>query len=64
MSGKVDEIEKKAMDVGYVAEQVIKAIVWKQNEVMVAPIHHRLGLWIRLFLPDLYFFLMSRRVNS
>ena len=49
------------MDVHYVADQVTKAIVMKQNEVMIAPFHHKLALWLRLILPDVYFHLMSRR---
>lgn len=48
----------------WVAERVVQAMESGQQEVVLAPLHHRLALLLRVLLPSLYFWLMARRAGK
>ncbi len=45
----------------YIAHKIIRAIVDKKNETLIAVPLHRLAIWLRFFWPDLFFYFMYRR---
>ena len=47
-----------------VAERIVQAIERKEGEVTIAPIHHRMAIWVRCISPALYFWIMSKRVKN
>ncbi|XP_076816932.1 dehydrogenase/reductase SDR family protein 7-like [Clavelina lepadiformis] len=61
--GKLDETTAKGLHPDVIAKFVVQSVILKKKEIMVAPFHHKLVVWIRLICPNLYFWLMKKRAN-
>merc|ERR1739838_197724 len=61
VAGKADENNERGMDVDVVADLIVQAIIKQHNEVNIAPIHHKIAMFIRLVSPDLYFWIIKKR---
>jgi dehydrogenase/reductase SDR family protein 7B len=59
-----DENQKNGFSTQHVAWEIIDAIVARKKEVIVAILLHRLAIWIRFFLPTLYFKIMASRARK
>lgn len=62
--GSMDKTTESGMDPVYVAEQILSAIIWQKDDVILAPLLHKLVIFIRTFIPTLYFKIMSMRAKS
>ncbi len=51
-------------DAGYVADAVLRSIVNGDREVIVSVWLHRLVIWLRFFMPQVYFWVMAKRAKS
>lgn len=45
----------------YVANVIIDGIYDKKKELFISVLLHRVAVWIRFFLPNLYHYLMYKR---
>jgi len=61
VSGK-SEVEK-GMTSDEVACRIIDAIAENKNEILVAPVQNYIAVYIRAFLPNMYFFLIKKRAK-
>ena len=61
VAGKADENNERGMDVDVVADLIVQAVIKQHNEVNIAPIHHKIAMFIRLVSPDLYFWIIKKR---
>jgi len=62
--GEMDPSTEKGYSAAWVAEKVLEAVQSDQQEVVLAPIHHRLAILLRAILPSFYFYLMARRAKA
>jgi len=62
--GKLDQTTQQGYSVEYVGKEVIRSILNKDNELVLAPLHHRLVILLRALLPSLYFYIMQKRANK
>jgi len=62
--GEMDPSTEKGYSAAWVAEKVLEAVQTGQQEVVLAPLHHRLAILLRAILPSLYFYLMARRAKA
>lgn len=62
--GVMDETQARGMSAEHVAQRILNAIACRENEVLVAPLVHRIAVYLRNILPDLYFRIMLARANK
>jgi len=62
--GVMDPSTEKGYSAAWVAERVLEAMQRGDQEVVLAPLHHRLAILLRALCPSLYFYLMSRRAKK
>jgi len=62
--GVMDQSTEKGYSAAWVAERVLEAIQRGNQEVVLAPLHHRLAILLRALCPSLYFYLMTRRAKK
>lgn len=60
----LDDTTASGYPAPYVANQIFWAIVDRKKEMVIAPFHHRLVIYIRTLFPWLYFFIMRLRARS
>lgn len=60
----MDETQARGMSAEHVAQRILNAIACRENEVLVAPLVHRIAVYLRNILPDLYFRIMLARANK
>lgn len=58
---KDDENQAKGMNPVVAAERIYTALVNRQTELVLAPLHHRFAIFIRWLSPTLFFWLNYRR---
>ncbi|VDM40083.1 unnamed protein product [Toxocara canis] len=58
---KDDEDQAKGLSPIKAAELIYRALVNRQTELILAPLHHRIGIFLRWFSPNLFFWLNYRR---
>ncbi|OZC09302.1 hypothetical protein X798_03643 [Onchocerca flexuosa] len=56
-----DPNQAKGITPNYAAECIIKALVNRNTELILAPLSHRLTIFLRWFCPTLLFYIMHRR---
>uniref|UniRef100_A0A8R1TQU3 Dehydrogenase/reductase SDR family protein 7-like n=1 Tax=Onchocerca volvulus TaxID=6282 RepID=A0A8R1TQU3_ONCVO len=56
-----DSNQAKGFTPNYAAECIIKALVNRNTELILAPLSHRLAIFLRWFCPTLLFYIMHRR---
>lgn len=62
--GATDATTKGGYSAGWVAARVVEAVRADRQELVLAPLHHRLAILLRALLPSLYFHLMARRAAT
>lgn len=62
--GQTDQTTEQGYSAAFVAEKTVKAIVQKQSEVIVASTLPKVAIFIRRFLPRLYFYIMAKRAKN
>lgn len=62
--GQTDPTTGNGMSAEHVAADIVQAILDDKKDVMVAPWHLRLTPYLRLLLPEVYFWAMSRRAEK
>lgn len=59
-----DDDHKKGYEPKYVAQVIIRSIINRDKEVFCSVLLHRLGVWLRFFFPNVYFWAMYRRAKE
>ena len=59
--GTEDENQKRGYAPDYAARRIVDALESRATELVLAPLLHRLVLVLRLFTPNLLFWLLHRR---
>lgn len=59
--GKQDTNQVKGYSPEYAAERIVKAAEARQTELLLAPFSARFSLFLRLFAPNLLWFILHRR---
>ena len=54
--GQLDKTTEQGYSVQYVAQQILEGIVKGKKELILAPLHVRLAIILRVLLPGLYFY--------
>lgn len=62
--GQKDENTENGYPASYVAEKTVKAVVQKQKEVVIATLLPKVAIFIRRFVPGLYFYIMTKRAKK
>ncbi|CAH1953588.1 unnamed protein product [Acanthoscelides obtectus] len=62
--GQMDATTEKGYKPEYVAEQIIKAVVEKKNEIVISTIIPKLAVFLRKYWPNIYFILMNQRAKK
>jgi dehydrogenase/reductase SDR family protein 7B len=57
----IEDNKSSAYEPDYVAERIIKAIEYRENDVIIAPILQHIAIWLRRFWPDGFFKMMVIR---
>jgi dehydrogenase/reductase SDR family protein 7B len=58
-----DALHEEGYSPQYVSWAIINAIIEKKNEVLVAVLFHKMGIWVRFFWPELFFWSMYLRAK-
>ena len=61
--GTMDANQERGYSVHYIAQNVINCLIRGDHQLILAPLYVRLAVLLRAFLPNLYFYLMSRRAE-
>ena len=59
--GQLDKTTEQGYSVQYVAQQILEGIGKGKKELILAPLHVRLAIILRVLLPGLYFYIMKRK---
>ncbi|XP_038064236.1 dehydrogenase/reductase SDR family protein 7-like [Patiria miniata] len=59
--GELDHAIATGMTTDYVVKEILAAMIRKQSDLVLGPVHHRLAIYLRVFSPWLYAWIMSRR---
>lgn len=62
--GQMDKATEQGQDPDIIAEEIIRAVVQKKKEMIIATFMPKLGVFLRKFLPSLYFYSMVQRARS
>ncbi|KAK4880359.1 hypothetical protein RN001_008505 [Aquatica leii] len=62
--GKMDSALSQGYDPNYIAEKTALAILRNRNEIVLAPLLHRIAAVIRSNVPSLYFLIMEYRAKN
>lgn len=62
--GMMDDTTMNGYSPQYVAQRILKAVLNGEREVVIAPLFHRMAIYIRTIIPSLYFYLMQRRAGG
>ncbi|CAF3643162.1 unnamed protein product [Rotaria sp. Silwood1] len=57
----IEDNKSSAYEPDYVAERIIKAIEYRENDVIIAPFQQYLAIWLRRFWPEGFFKVMVAR---
>nr|XP_022315214.1 dehydrogenase/reductase SDR family protein 7-like [Crassostrea virginica]XP_022315215.1 dehydrogenase/reductase SDR family protein 7-like [Crassostrea virginica]XP_022315217.1 dehydrogenase/reductase SDR family protein 7-like [Crassostrea virginica] len=61
---KTDSTTASGMKPTFVAHRILKAVKFKENDIVLAPLLHKLVIFIRTFIPSLFFLIMNHRAKS
>lgn len=62
--GVMDDTIASGMKSEYAATRILDAVTCHKNEVLLAPLVHRMAVYLRNIFPDLYFRIMLARANK
>lgn len=57
----IEDNKKSAYEPDYVAERIVKAIEYRENDIIIAPLQQHIAIWLRRFLPSVFFTIMIAR---
>ena len=57
----MDETTASGMEPAFVASQVVEAVQCHLNDVLLAPVFHRLAVYLKNIFPNLFATLMAKR---
>jgi len=58
---ELDKTQARGMSAEYVADCVVQTVCARDREVLIAPLLYRITVYLRNFLPNVYFRVMERR---
>ena len=61
---EMDSTTASGMKPTFVAHRILKAVKFKENDIVLAPILHKLVIFIRTCIPSLFFLIMNHRAKS
>ncbi|KRT83018.1 dehydrogenase [Oryctes borbonicus] len=61
--GQMDKSTEQGQSPSEIAEEIVKAVVQKKKEAILAELVPKMGVFLRKYLPDLYFYAMARRAK-
>lgn len=62
--GHMDPSIEQGYSSDYVAAKIVKALVEKRKEIVIATILPRIAIFLRKYLPSIYFYIMARRARK
>lgn len=62
--GQMDEATETGYSSEFAAEKIVKAVVEKKNEMVISTLLPKLAIFLRKYLPSLYFLVMARRAKK
>lgn len=62
--GQMDKTTESGYTSEYVADKIIKAVVNKSKEEIIAPLLPKLAILLRQYIPSMYFFIMAKRFEN
>lgn len=62
--GIMDPTTAAGYEPSYVADEILKMVVSKNNELLICPFSHKLGIFLRYFWPSLFFWAMTKRARN
>ncbi|CAG9825370.1 unnamed protein product [Phaedon cochleariae] len=62
--GKMDHTTETGYSSKFVAMQIIKAVAMKKNEVVISTLLPKMAIYLRKYLPTVYFYIMAQRAKK
>ncbi|CAG9854360.1 unnamed protein product [Phyllotreta striolata] len=62
--GQMDDSTKSGYTPEYVAKKIVKAVAQKKKEMIISSMLPKIAIFLRKYLPSLYFFAMARRAKK
>lgn len=62
--GQMDKATEEGKDPDCIAEDIVKAVVQKKKEVVLATFLPQVAIFLRKYLPSLYFYVMAKRAKK
>lgn len=63
-NAQMDETQQSGYSPEYVSQVTVEAIVQKKKDIVIAPIVPKGAIFLRKFLPCLYFYVMAKRAKK
>lgn len=60
----MDETTLSGMPVDTVAERILHAVIFSEDDVLLAPLAHRVAVVLRAVAPGIFFWLMALRAQK
>ncbi|CAI9723649.1 Hypothetical predicted protein [Octopus vulgaris] len=57
----LDNSIAKGMKAEYVAQRILDMVLWKEQDVLLGPFHHRIACYLRPIFPNIFFYIMAKR---
>lgn len=45
----------------YVAQRILDMVLWKEQDVLLGPFHHKMACYLRPIFSDIFFYIMAKR---
>lgn len=62
--GEMDQTTESGYSPEYVAEEIVRGIVQKKKELLICPLLPTVAIYLRKYLPSVYFTIMARRAKK
>ncbi|KAK7111322.1 dehydrogenase/reductase SDR family member 7B-like [Littorina saxatilis] len=62
--GVMDKTTESGMAAEAVAERVLRSVLYRQPEEIIAPLHHHLAVILRVVAPQVFFTIMAKRARK
>lgn len=62
--GRTDPNTEQGYSAEFVAQKIVKAVVQKEKEIVIATALPKVAIFLRHFLPGLYFYIMAKRARK
>lgn len=57
----MDKTTEQGMSPEYVAKKILDTVLYKQQDICLTPLHHKIAVFLRAVFPNLFFKLMASR---